>query len=77
MNAIEVMRDVITNEQLTPSEASRKMEHKPSYLGTIFSSEKRGQKAIKTDTLAQFCEALDYELVVRSKSDGAEFVIDE
>ena len=77
MNAIEVMRDVITSEQLTPSDASRKMEHKPSYLGTIFSGAKRGQKAIKTDTLAQFCEALNYELLIRSKDDGTEFVIDE
>ena len=31
----------------------------------------------KASTLAQFAEALNYELVLRSKEDGFEFVIDE
>lgn len=78
MNAIETIRDVITSEQMTPAEASLKMGRKNTYIATIFGKERRdGKSSIQTDTLAQFCEALNYELLIRSKDDGTEFVIDE
>lgn len=72
MNANEVIRAIIAKEQLSPTKVSVEMGHARTYVNTILSEGSR----CRTGTLAEFCEATNYELVARNKDDGFEFVID-
>ena len=72
MTSNDVVKLIIEREELSITDVSRKMGHERAYLNTRLA---RGNP--KTSTLATFCEVVGYELVVRSKDDGFEFVIDE
>ena len=73
MNAKDTMRKILERESLSTIKTSLEMGHGRAYLNTILSE----GNVPKTSTLAAFCEVVGYELVVRSKDDGFEFVIDE
>lgn len=73
MNANKAIRDILHRESLSPSSVSVDMGHKYRYLNTLLSE----RDNCRSDTLVKFAEATGYELLLRSKSDGFEFIIDE
>ena len=75
MNIIEALRDALSREEVTAAEASRMLGKPNSYVGTMLNPHQH--KTIQASRAVPLCEAIGYELVLRSKDDGYEFVIDE
>ena len=73
MNANKAIRDVLKREGKPSTEASILMGRKRAYLSAILSQDRDP----RASTLAAFAEAMNYELVLRSRDDGFEFIIAE
>jgi len=73
MNATETIRTLLEREGFSSTEASLRMGMKRAYLSSILSN----NRTPKVNTLAKFAEAMNYELILRSRDDGYEFIIDE
>jgi len=71
MNANETIREVLKRENVSTERASAMLGKNRSYVSVLLS---RGSDP-RVATLVQLCDALDYELVMRSCSDGYEFTI--
>lgn len=72
MRADKVLLAIIAKEGLTDSEVSSRIGKSPRYLDSI-----RYRHAMpKTDTMATVCDAIGYDLLVRSRDDGYEIEID-
>ena len=75
MNIMNTMREILKREEISASDASRKMGRSPAYVGNLINP--HSHKDVQASTAVKFCEAMGYELVARSKEDGYEFLIDE
>lgn len=75
MNAMEVMREILKREGITPTEASRRMGRSTSYVGTMLNPHK--QSNVSASRIVEFCEAMEYEVILRNRDDGFEFLINE
>lgn len=73
MNANDTIHSILNREGASSIDASLAMGRKRAYISAILSN----KRDPKSSTLAEFCEAMGYEVVVRSKRDGFEFTIDE
>ncbi|MBR3160038.1 MAG: hypothetical protein IKF14_13205 [Atopobiaceae bacterium] len=73
MNALDAMREVLNRENLSVTDVSVKMGYNRTNLTSTFSRENEP----KPSKIVRFAEATGYELIMRSKSDGFEFIIDE
>ena len=71
MKGTGIMRSVLERESISPTKASVQMGHGRSYLNTLINE----GRDCKLSTLAEFCEATGYEVIVRSKTDGFEFEV--
>lgn len=73
MNANDVMREILCREHLSAEKASIRMGRSKTYVNKLLST----KTDPKSETLAEFCEAMGYELIARSREDGFEFIIGE
>ena len=71
MTGTEIMRAILDRESLSPTKVSVEMGHGRAYLNTLMNE----NRECKLGTLIEFCESTDYEIVVRSRSDGYEFEV--
>lgn len=71
MTGTEIMRAILDRESLSPTRVSVGMGHGRAYLNTLMSE----NRECKLGTLIEFCDATDYELVVRSRDDGYELEV--
>lgn len=72
MRAGKVLKTILAKEGITPTEAARKIGRSDAYLSSIIAKD----TSPKVSTMAGICDALDYDLLVRSRSDGYELNID-
>lgn len=72
MQAGDVLKYMVTSKGLSSREASRMLGRSPNYVSRMYV----GGFNIKAGTLAEFGEALGYELVLRDTSTGAEVTIE-
>lgn len=71
MESYEVIREVLRHEDISAVKASHMMGQTKTYIGSLL-SKKNDQKS---GNLARMLDALDYDLLARSRKDGAEFFI--
>ena len=78
MNAIDTIISLIEREHVTAKDVSTSIGQRDGYVGTIMSDYlRKGRSTIQVSLLARIAEAMNYELVLRSRDDGFEFIIDE
>ena len=72
MRADKVLREIIDKENLSATEVSLRVGKTRKYMSTLFSHHRIPQ----ADTMAGICDAIGYDLLVRSRDDGYEILID-
>ena len=69
MTGTELMEKIIERESLSPTKLSVEMGHARNYISACVTRKHDCQ----LQTLLEFLEATNYEIVVRSRTDGFEF----
>jgi len=72
MQADKVLKTILEKEGITTIQASRKMGRSDGYLSATIAK----KASPRVDIMADICDALDYDLLVRSREDGFELYID-
>lgn len=67
-----ILRWLIESRGLSQRNASVKFGRSPSYVSRILA----GGYSPTTAVLAEFCSILDYDLIIRDRTNGAEVTID-
>lgn len=75
MDSIDTLKAVLAREEISAADASRRMGRVSSYVGTMLNKNKK--KTISMDIASDLCEVVGYEIVVRSRDDGFEFIVNE
>jgi len=71
MTGTELMKAIIKRDSLSPTKLSVDMGRSRGYLSTLIALDRDCQ----LQTLLEFCGATNYEIVVRSRADGFEFLL--
>jgi hypothetical protein len=72
MQAKDVLKSLFGRGKHSTYDASERMGKSPTFVGSIVS---KGRMP-KLDTMAAVMDAIDYDLLVRSRQDGTEIIID-
>jgi len=72
MNEGAIIRNMIKRAGTTAAHTSVMMGQKASYVGTMIN---RTKSSPRSDVLANVADALGYDLILRDRSDGYEFLI--
>ena len=70
MDATEIVREILAREGITGTSLSARLGKSYRYI-----SNKLTQRNMHTNVFAQICDVLDYDVIVRSRYDGAEFYL--
>lgn len=72
MQVAEVLEAIIVQSGMSNTTIARTLGKSPKYMCPI----RYGQAVPRTDTMASICDAVGYDLIVRSRTDDTEFVIE-
>ncbi len=72
MQADKVLASILDREGLDGTDVSRRIGRNPTFLRSyIYRGIVPG-----INTMARICDAVEYDLIIRSRADGFEFTID-
>lgn len=72
MQVAEVLETIIRASGVSNARIARALGKSPSYMNPI----RYGHAMPLTDTMASICDVIGYDLIVRNRNDGTEYVID-
>ena len=70
MDATEIIREIMSRDEVTGTSLSARLGRSYNYISSTLT-----RKNMYTDVFARICDALDCDVVVRSRFDGAEFFL--
>lgn len=70
MTAAEIVREVLRREGVSTIELSKMLEKSRGYANRMIYTDN-----MVSDVFSEMCDALGYDVVVRSREDGAEFFL--
>ena len=72
MQPSEILRHMVTSRGLSQRDASLKFGRSPNYVSRMYA----GGFNPQTGVLAELCNTLDFDLILRDRIDGSEIIID-